>query len=260
MAVERLQKIIARAGVTSRRKAEKLIEAGRVAVNERVVRELGATADIRIDTISLDGRPLLAETRRYLALHKPRGALCAVSDRTRRPLVVDLLGEEITERVYPAGRLDLDSEGLVLLTNDGELMEAITRPGSGVAKVYEVSVCGWPREEDLQKLAAGVELGGQRTLPCAISSLSSGCTARFRMVLHEGKKNQIRRMFKEIGNPVKRLIRVAIGPLLLGSLPSGSYRDLTGDEVDYLRDAARRRRQRPAQEPAAGGQDRGASS
>ena len=168
MPAERLQKIIAKAGVTSRRKAEALIAAGRVAVNGTTVRELGTRADPDRDRITLDGKPLLPEPKRYLVVNKPPGVICALRDRFERPLITDLLGEEIRERVFPAGRLDFDSEGLVLLTNDGDLMESITRPGRGVAKVYEVSLDREPNENDIRLLAQGVVLDGQTTLPCTI--------------------------------------------------------------------------------------------
>jgi len=301
VADERLQKIIARAGVTSRRKAEVLITAGRVAVNDKIVRELGSTADPRRDRITLDGRPLFEEAKRYLLVNKPERMLCALRDRFERPLITDLLGDEVRERVFPAGRLDYDSEGLVLLTNDGDLMEAITRPGRGVAKVYEVMVEGAPSDEDLRRLAGGVVLEaqpewrpvgwqeeqaesrpestvegqmdeqltgrtdreaelqseGQRTLPCTIERIESGGSdeagtssplengmssrpeagpsSRFRVTLHEGKKNQIRRMFALIDTPVVRLVRVAIGALKMDDLQAGEYRSLSGREVEALR-------------------------
>ena len=255
MAGERLQKIIARAGITSRRKAEILITAGRVAVNGEVVRELGSTADPRCDLITLDGKPLFEEDKRYLLLNKPMGVLCALRDRFDRRLITDLLGDEIRERVFPAGRLDYNSEGLVLLTNDGDLMEAITRPGRGVAKVYEVTVAGEPSDEDLRRLEEGVFLEAEpegrgedqketpRTLPCTIERLEvftstrpvTRTGSRLRVTLHEGKKNQIRRMFALIDAPVLRLLRVAIGALKLDDLQAGEYRNLSAQEVEALR-------------------------
>ena len=279
MPAERLQKIIARAGITSRRKAEGLITAGRVAVNGEVVRELGSTADPRRDLITFDGRPLFEEERRYLLVNKPRRMLCALRDRFERPLITDLLGDDVRERVFPAGRLDYDSEGLVLLTNDGALMEAITRPGRGVAKVYEVTVEGEPSESDLRRLAGGVFLeaqpewrpvgweeeaeaeaqseeqpetraesqlddlsDGQLTLPCTIERLESGTGSRFRVTLHEGKKNQIRRMFALIDAPVVRLVRVALGALKMDDLNAGEYRSLSAQEVEALRQEVRARK------------------
>ncbi len=292
MASERLQKIIARAGVTSRRKAEVLITAGRIAVNDEIVRELGSTADPRCDRITLDGRPLFEEEKRYLLVNKPKGVLCALRDRFDRRLITDLLGDEVRERVFPAGRLDYNSEGLVLLTNDGDFMETITRPGRGVAKEYEVTVAGEPCEEDLRRLAGGVFLEAepegrvygqssdqgesqpndqvedppegrvdgqpndqverQRTLPCTIERLEiitstrpvTRTSSRLRVTLHEGKKNQIRRMFALIDAPVLRLLRVAIGSLKLDDLQAGEYRGLTAQEVEALRREVQAREER----------------
>jgi len=243
---QRLQKIIAAAGVTSRRKAEVLIEEGRVAVNGEAV-ELGASADAEEDLVTLDGRPLRAEPMRYFLVDKPRGVLCAVSDDRGRPVVTGLLPLTVGERVYPAGRLDLDSEGLVLLTNDGELMQRVTRPASGVPKEYEVTVGGRPTDEALEELRAGPEIDGRRLLPCRIELLERiapqeggpgadqrGFT-RLRVVLHEGKKNQIRRMFGDAGHRVEKLVRTAIGPLTLERVPRGGMRELDPSEVDALR-------------------------
>lgn len=249
MPTERLQKIIAAAGVTSRRKAEALITEGRVAVNGEVVRELGAGADPDNDLVTLDGRPLRREKLRYFAVDKPRGVLCAVSDDRGRPLVTGLLPQSVKERLYPAGRLDLDSEGLVLMTNDGDLMQVVTRPGGGAEKEYEVTVGGRPADVELDRLRAGPEIDGRRLLPCRIEVLERvepadagpgreqrGLT-RLRVVLHEGKKNQIRRMFGDIGHRVDRLVRTAIGPLTLKRVPRGGVRELPADEVEALRAA-----------------------
>lgn len=235
---ERLQKIIAHAGITSRRKAEDLILAGRVAVNGEVVTELGATADPDEDLVTLDGRPLEPEERRYLAVHKPPGVVTSVRDPRGRPVVIDLLGGRVEERVYPAGRLDLDSEGLVLLTNDGDLMYRVTRPGGGVGKEYEVTVEGTPAEAALERLRRGIEMDGRPTLPCTIERLEAGPPARLRVTLHEGRNRQVRRMFSEIGHPVVRLVRRAIGPLRLGDLDPGEWRELTPEEVASLEGVA----------------------
>lgn len=251
MAEHRLQKIIAAAGVTSRRKAEQLILDGRVAVNGEVVEELGVTADPDADLVTLDGRPLQREVLRYFVVHKPREVLCAVSDDRGRPVVVDLLGDDVTERLYPAGRLDLDSEGLVLLTNDGDLMQRVTRPGGGIEKVYEVVVGGRPAAARIDELRRGHELEGRKLMPCRIdvlgtsdieaasSSLASqrGFT-RLRVTLQEGKKNQIRRMFRDIGHRVEELIRISIGPLQLSDLGEGKVRELKDREVEALRAAS----------------------
>jgi len=245
---QRLQKIIAAAGVTSRRKAEALIVEGRVAVNGDVVRELGAVADPADDLITLDGKPLASEPLRYFVVNKPAGVLSAVRDERGRPVVVDLLPESVGERLYPAGRLDLDSEGLVLLTNDGELMQRITKPGSGAAKVYDVVVGGRPSDKDLEGLRRGAELEGRWLMPCEIEVLDrirggkSGTPGtdqrgftRLRVVLREGKKNQIRRMFSGIGHRVASLTRVSIGPLTLLDLGPSEARELSAAEVRALR-------------------------
>ena len=247
MPAQRLQKIIAAAGVTSRRKAETLVVDGRVAVNGEIVRELGTTADPHSDLVTLDGRPLRREPLRYFLAHKPRGVLCAVSDDRGRPLVVDLLPDDVPERLYPAGRLDLQSEGLVLLTNDGELMQRATRPGGGVAKVYEVVVGGRPSEADLDAMRAGPDLEGRRLMPCEISVIERiepddttgpgvaqrGFT-RLSMTLYEGKKNQIRRMFQAAGHRVDRLVRHSIGRLSLDDLAVGSVRELAAADIEEL--------------------------
>jgi len=252
LAQQRLQKIIAAAGVASRRKAEGLISEGRVAVNGEIVRELGAGADPDSDLITLDGQPLQRERLRYFLVDKPRGVLCAVSDDRERPVVTGLLPLAVRERLYPAGRLDLDSEGLVLMTNDGDLMQRVTRPGSGIDKEYEVTVGGRPADDDLDRLRAGAEIEGRRLMPCRIEVLERvepedggpgkdqrGYT-RLRVVLHEGKKNQIRRMFSDAGHRVDRLVRTRIGPLTLERVPRGGVRELSAAEVENLRARAGR--------------------
>ena len=245
MAQQRLQKIIAQAGVTSRRKAEQLIADGRIAVNGVVVTALGVAADPDADLVTLDGATLRQERVRHFVAHKPPSVLCAVSDERGRPLVVDLLDGSIGERLYPAGRLDLESEGLVLLTNDGDLMYAVTRAGSEVGKTYVVTVRGRPKESQLAGLRAGIEMDGTTTLPCGIDLLdttehSPGQSTTLRVVLHEGKKNQIRRMFKDIGHAVISLVRTSIGPLQLDGLAAGAVRELGAEEVEALRELANR--------------------
>ena len=254
MTAQRLQKIIAAAGITSRRKAEGLIVDGRVAVNGMVVRELGVRADPLADLVTLDGKPLTSEPLRYFVVNKPAGVLSAVCDDRGRPVVVDLLPKSVGERLYPAGRLDLESDGLVLLTNDGDLMQRLTRPGGPAVKVYDVVVGGRPAEADLERLRRGAELAGRRLLPCTIEVIEriettggsaalsraaahSGFT-RLRISLREGKKNQIRKMFGDIGHRVERLTRVSIGPLVLAGLGPGEARELTPAEVAALRQRA----------------------
>ncbi len=233
---QRLQKLIAAAGLASRRKAEAWILAGRVSVNGEVISELAHRADPVRDDILVDGAPLPVPRRLALALHKPPGVVTSVSDPHADRVVTDLLGDDVTERVYPAGRLDRESEGLVLMTNDGALMEAMTRPGGAVEKVYVVTVRGRPAPADLDGLRKGAVLGGRRLLPCEIGAVAeSGRSSQYRVVLHEGKKNQIRRIFRSIGHPVSRLVRTRIGSVRLGNLEPGQYRELSAAELSELR-------------------------
>lgn len=235
MPEERLQKLIAAAGLTSRRRAEEWILAGRVAVDGQVCRDLGHRADPGQQRVTVDGRPLPRPGRLYLALHKPAGVVSSLSDPHAEAVLPDLL-EGVDERVFPIGRLDRDSEGLILLTNDGELMEAVTRPGGAVEKVYEVTVRGQPTAQTLDGLRAGAEIAGRRLLPCSITVLRSTASETvLRVVLHEGKKNQIRRMFAAAGHRVRRLIRRSIGPVALGELAAGRWRRLGADELRALR-------------------------
>lgn len=241
MASERLQKFVARAGLGSRRGVERWIVAGRVAVNGTIVTELGTRVDPAADRVTVDGVLVSVEgqQRVVVALNKPRGVITSLRDRHADRLVVDLL-DGIEERVYPMGRLDRDSEGLVLLTNDGDLMNAVTRPGGGAAKRYSVTVRGKPTVATLQRLESGVELGGRQLLPCQIRRRGEDDAATtLEVTLHEGKKNQIRRLFAAAGYPVLRLIREAVGPVELGGLASGEFRRLEEREIEALGAAAR---------------------
>jgi pseudouridine synthase len=232
---ERLQKILSRAGLTSRRSAERWILEGRVQVNGHRVERLGEKADPRSDDIRVDGRPLRLPGRRLVvALYKPRGVVTTLSDPQGRPTVRDLLGG-IRERVYPVGRLDYHSEGLLLLTNDGDLAAELMAPRSHTPKVYQVKVRGVPGPETLQRLARGVVLEGRRTLPARMRLLRGEQNAWVEVRLIEGRRNQIREMFKRVGHPVSKLRRVRIGALGLGSLRPGEHRVLTDTEVELLR-------------------------
>ena len=244
----RLQKLIAAAGLTSRRKAEGMIVSGRVTVNGAVISDLGAKADVDLDDVRVDGRPLPRPRRVYLALNKPWGVVSSVRDPYAERVVTDLLGNDIEERVYPAGRLDCESEGLILLTNDGELMQAMTRPGGAVEKVYRVHVRGVPAGADLAQLRAGARLSGRHLLPCTIEALPGSAPQEsvFRVILHEGKKNQIRRMFGDIGHRVEKLVRTRIGPVRLGDLQPASYRRLSKREETVLKRLALRQTPREA--------------
>jgi 23S rRNA pseudouridine2605 synthase len=234
MAEERLQKIIAAAGVASRRKAEELIVAGEVKVNGRVVTELGVKADPERDHIKVRGRlinPKLEQQQKiYLLLNKPLGFLTSRSDPKNRPLVIDLLGP-YSGKVHPVGRLDFNTEGLLLLTNDGDFTNLIT--GSKLAaKVYEVKVKGKPRAQQIAKLARGVTVEGKRTAPAVIRLMEESDTnAWYRVTLYEGRNQQIRKMFDHIGHSVIKLRRVGIGFLKNEKLKPGEFRSLSEAEV-----------------------------
>ena len=242
MALERLQKIISRSGLTSRRKAEAWIVEGRVSVDGKIVRELGSKADWSTANIKVDGQPVRPPARMiYLALHKPRGYVTTRSDPERRSTVMDLI-KKLKEPVYPVGRLDYHSEGLLLLTNDGDFANRLTSSSSTILKTYWVKVKGLPEEKDIEKLRQGVVLDRRRTLPAQIRLLrNTGKTSRdasanswYEVVIGEGRQNQIRRMFEFIEHPVQKLKRVQIGPLALGNLPLGQARHLTPLEVRRL--------------------------
>jgi pseudouridine synthase len=238
----RLQKIIAGAGVASRRAAETLMQEGRVTVNGAVVSTLGARANPDTDDIRVDGRRVgRVGRRRYLLLNKPRGVMTTRDDPQRRRTVMDLL-TGVRESVYPVGRLDYDTTGLLLLTNDGDLAARLTHPRHGVERVYEVRVRGVPDAPSLKRLARGVVLDGRRTAPATANLVGAGRSQHanqglLRIVITEGRKRQVRQMCEAIGHPVVRLRRVRIGPIQDTSLRSGQFRDLTPREVTALRRA-----------------------
>jgi 23S rRNA pseudouridine2605 synthase len=238
--VERLQKILSQAGVASRRASEQLMLDGRVTVNGAAIRELGTKADPATDDIRVDGRRItLPERHRYLLLNKPRGFVTTRSDPQRRPTIIDLLGG-IREYVYPVGRLDFDTEGLLILTNDGDLAARLTHPRHGVARVYEATVLGIPDTHDLDRLARGVTVEGQR-MTAADVHLVPGRRDRhavLKITLREGRNRQVRTMLDAIGHPVDHLKRIAIGPIRDHSLKPGRWRDLTESEVAALKKAA----------------------
>lgn len=237
--MDRLQKILARAGVASRRASERLIVEGRVTVNGEVVRTLGSKADITHDDIRVDGRRVAPPKRLvYLLLNKPRGYVTTRADPQGRPTVLDLVAAAGTY-LYPVGRLDYDSEGLLLLTNDGDLAARLTHPRHGVARVYEVAVEGEPDARDLHRLAGGVPLDGRPTRPATVTRLGATRTgAILRLTISEGRNRQVRRMCEAVGHPVTALRRVAIGPLRDTALKSGHWRPLTPGEVRRLKQAA----------------------
>jgi len=250
--MERLQKILAHAGVASRRKCEELILAGRVRVNGTVVSALGTQVDPERDHIELDGKPICIEQKTYVVLHKPRGYLSDIDEARGKPLAVDLVNSR--ERLYPAGRLDANSEGLLLLTNDGELAHRITHPRYQHEKEYLALVEGAPSDDTLAQLQHGVLYQGERyraDSATRVRQLDENARAHgwdvtprnefwLRIVLHEGKKREIRHMLGAVGHPVKRLIRVRIGPIELGALRVGQSRTLTADEIRRLKNQTTR--------------------
>jgi 23S rRNA pseudouridine2605 synthase len=242
MPAERLQKIIAAAGIASRRKAEELITSGRVVVNGRVVTELGTKADPEQDHIRVDGKLLQGPERfTYVALNKPKGYVTTVSDEKKRPTVMDLV-QKVKGRVYPVGRLDWASEGLLLMTNDGALANALMKASSNVPKTYVVKVAGQPDEAKLDKLRRGVsiaEKGGRRvrTAPARIRLIREGDNPWLEVTIIEGRNRQVRKMFEEVGHHVEKIRRVQYGPLAL-DVPPGDWRNLTLLEIGKLKAAA----------------------
>lgn len=240
---QRLQKLIAAAGIASRRHAEELIASGKVNVNGKIVTELGVKADPEIDHIKVKGRlinPLLQNHEKlYILLNKPRGYLSSMADPEGRPLVTELIPAAFG-RLYPVGRLDFNSEGLLLLTNDGELTNIVTSAKNRIAKVYQVKVKGLPPDNAIERLRRGIAIGErERTKPAEVKQLkSSDANAWFEITLHEGRNQQIRRMFDAIGHSVTKLKRTQIGPLDDRRLSSREWRSLTPVEVRRLKSAS----------------------
>src|SRR5271168_32331 len=243
MPTERLQKIIAAAGVASRRTAEKLISSGAVQVNGTVVTELGTKADAEVDHVRVNGKLLQREERHfYLLLNKPKGYVTTVSDPQKRPTVMDLM-RGVKGRVYPVGRLDYASEGLLLLTNDGELADRLMKASSHVAKTYVVKVAGIPKEDAIAKLRAGVSIATDdgkrvRTGPAGVRIVKEAANPWYEITLVEGRNRQIRRMFEAVGHHVEKIKRVRYGPLTL-DVPPGKFRSLTLKEVERLQSASK---------------------
>ena len=232
---ERLQKILAHAGIASRRHAEEMIQAGRVRVNGHVVTELGSKADPSEDVIKVDGKKLRPPERRvYILLNKPKNVMSTSTDPEGRPTVVDYVKGKIKERIYPVGRLDFGSEGLIILTNDGEFTKFMTEAGI-IPKVYHVKVAGEPNERDLARLQRGVYIDKERLAPSHIAPLTSGENPWYEVTLHQGRNQQIRRMFQSIRHPVEKLRRVRIGALKDEKLRSGAWRFLTEEEVNQFK-------------------------
>jgi pseudouridine synthase len=243
----RLQKILSTAGVSSRRSSEAIIAEGRVTVNGRPVTELGSKADPETDDIRVDGRRVRTTMpRRYILMYKPRGYITSRSDPEGRPTVIDLLATGgVRDYVYPVGRLDYESEGLLILTTDGDLAERLMHPSHGVDREYHVRVRGVPDHRALERLARGIVLDGRKTAPAEVAIVkvmegSGGEEALVSIAVHEGRNRQIRRMCEAVGHPVIRLRRVRIGPIHDGHIRPGEFRDLDEREVAALKRKASR--------------------
>lgn len=232
----RLQKILSQAGVSSRRAAEQLMLEGRVSVNGKTVHTLGTKADPEADDIRVDGRRLKATSRRrYILLNKPRGYVTTRSDPQRRATVLDLL-RGVREYIYPVGRLDYDTEGLILMTNDGPLAAKLTHPRHGVERTYEARVAGLPDERAIEALRTGIPLDGRYTAPADVALLNPGTrnTGVLRLTIREGRNRQVRRMCEAVGHPVRSLTRTGIGPISDRGLKPGDWRELTAREIAAL--------------------------
>jgi len=239
--MERLNKVLARAGVASRRGADQLIEQGRVSVNGEIVSKLGTRIDPSKDAVKVDGVriPPIPEHHSYLILNKPRGYVTTMSDPEGRPTVKDLL-RNVKAPVYPVGRLDFNSEGLLLLTDDGDLARDLMHPRNEVAKTYAVKVRGKPSKEALARLRKGIRLEGRRTMPAKLTMSRPGSNSWLQVTVCEGRKHQVRNMLQAIGHPVLKLRRIRYAGLDLGDLPVGGLLPLSPSQVVRLRRAIRR--------------------
>lgn len=246
MASEKIHKFIARSGYCSRREAEELVRQGRVTVNGRVA-QVGERVDPEHDEVRVDGKPIKpSDEKIYLAFHKPAGVITTCEDEQGRTTVMDFLSRHFDlnrVRLFPVGRLDKNSTGLLLITNDGDFMHSVLHPSHKIPKVYHVEVKGHPSRKKLSMLEQGVEIEGKKTMPCEITVLKRGKrSTKLKIILYEGRKRQIRKMMKLINHPVISLKRVAIGPVKLGNLKPGSFRHLTEEELalfekDYFTEA-----------------------
>lgn len=232
--MQRLQKIISAAGIASRRASENMIGEGRVMVNGKVA-TVGMSADPDVDTILVDGEPIsISARRRYIILHKPKGYVTTMKDERGRPTVADLVADA-GGRLYPVGRLDMDSEGLLIMTDDGELANALMHPSHEVNKLYNVFVQGEDVKGSIKAMQAMEKLEGEPiSRPEVMLIELKGQHAEIQVTIHEGKNRQVRRMCKECGLGVNRLVRVAEGPILLGELPVGKWRTMTREEISFL--------------------------
>lgn len=248
--MERLQKVLAAAGIASRRKCEELIAAGKVTVNGNTVTALGAKVDPASDEIAVDGKRIARQQKIYLAFHKPKGVISSVKDPGGRQTVLDYM-HGIKERVYPVGRLDYDTEGLLLLTNDGEFANLLMHPRFHVPKTYLVHTKGVPHGALLDKLRSGIQLDDGMTAPAEVEYADADTEkqeAIIQITITEGRNRQVRRMFEAIRTPVVRLRRIRFGSVLLGGLQRGKYRRLTKEEIAELRKLAERQTAAPRSE------------
>lgn len=232
----RLQKYLADAGIASRRKAEEFILDGKVQVNDEVVRELGTKVDDKTDIVLFNGKKVVHNEKLvYIMLYKPEGYVTTVKDQFDRPTVMDLV-KGVKERVFPVGRLDYDTAGLLIMTNDGELTYKLTHPKNDVEKIYIAKLFGRPDENDMNQFKWGVNIDGKRTAPARLEIIESGekyCTVK--ITIHEGRNRQVRKMCEAVKHPVATLKRVGTGELSLGDLEKGKYRPLSDKEIKYLK-------------------------
>lgn len=234
--IVRLQKYIAMCGVASRRKAEELIEKGTVKVNDQKVTELGTKVEIGADKVTVNGRDIKPEQKNfYIMLNKPTGYVSTVSDQFDRPTVLDLVGTDIKSRIFPVGRLDYDTSGLLLLTNDGDFTYKVTHPKFELEKTYIALLKGGITISGLNKLRRGVKIDDYTTAPAKVEIIDAkdGYT-KVKITIHEGKNRQVRKMFDTVGSKVVELERISIGTVELGNLPLGHWRHLTSHEISYL--------------------------
>lgn len=234
---ERLQKVMARAGVASRRESERMIQAGRVQVNGQVVKELG-TKVTGADVVLVDGQLIEREQKVYILFYKPRGVISAAKDDKGRKVVTDFFKDIYQQRLYPVGRLDYDTSGLLLMTNDGDLANKLMHPRYKVNKTYVAKVAGIPTNDELERLRHGIIIDGRKTAPAKSKVLSTDMkkqTAIVSLTIHEGRNHQVKKMLQAIGHPVKKLKRETYGFLTLKGLTSGEYRELKHDEIELLK-------------------------
>ncbi|WP_024834325.1 pseudouridine synthase [Ruminiclostridium josui] len=230
----RLQKFLAHAGIASRRKAEEMIKQGRVAVNNVIVENMGVTVSSN-DVVTVDGVPVITEEKKvYIMLNKPVGFVSTSKDQFGRPTVIDLV-KDVEMRIYPVGRLDYDTSGLILLTNDGDFTYRLTHPKHEINKVYEAVISGFPKDNEIKRFEAGLKIEDYQTSPAKFLVLDKqGVNTLVRITIHEGKNRQVRKMCEAIGHKVLTLKRIQIGPIALGNLPEGKWRHLSDNEIKTL--------------------------